>query len=55
MAESHGTQDGDPEKFVNLAIDLVKREGCAESREIPLALPSGPDAYARVKQRLELE
>lgn len=50
--DTHGTQRGDPEKFANLTIDLVKGEGTAEGKEVPLILPVGPDSVPVVKARL---
>ncbi|KAK4897958.1 hypothetical protein LTR27_004342 [Elasticomyces elasticus] len=55
MTQGYGKFEGDPSKLAKLAVDLVKGEGSAEDKEIPLALPVGPDAYAMVKQRLELD
>lgn len=51
----HGKIDGDVAKFAGIAVDLVKGEGCAEGKEVPLSMPVGPDAFAYVKGRLELE
>lgn len=50
---THGTQRGDPEKFANLTIDLVKGEGFAAGKKLPLCLPIGPDSVPVVKAKLE--
>jgi hypothetical protein len=51
--DTHDTQRGDPEKFANLTIELVKCEGIAAGKEVPLCLPVGPDSVPVVKARLE--
>lgn len=44
MEATHNTQEGDPKLFCELAWDLVKGEGVAEGKEVPLALPTGVEA-----------
>ncbi|KAF5967124.1 hypothetical protein FBULB1_11329 [Fusarium bulbicola] len=50
-------QPGNPEKFVAIVLDLVRREGCAQGKSIPFRLPVGKDAVeeigAKVKDVLE--
>ena len=56
MDTTHGNQSGDPKKFVDVVIDLVKGEGCAEGKDkIPPNLPLGSDALQMVRMRLEQE
>ena len=50
MTKTHGTQDGDPEKFTNVMIDLVKGEGIAAGKEVPLVMPMGPDSFRYAKK-----
>lgn len=50
-------QPGNPEKFVEIVVDLVRQEGCAEGKAIPFRLPVGKDAVeeigAKVRDVLE--
>jgi hypothetical protein len=50
--DTHGTQRGDPEKFANLTIALVKGEGIEDGKEMPLILPVGPDSVSVIKASL---
>ncbi|KAF9771684.1 hypothetical protein IL306_010671 [Fusarium sp. DS 682] len=45
-------QPGNPEKFVNLVLDLVKQEGCAEGKSVPFRLPVGRDAVQEIRAKL---
>ncbi|KAI6827550.1 hypothetical protein KC340_g9582 [Hortaea werneckii] len=49
----HGNQPGDTAKAARLVIDLVKGEGVAQGRELPLALPIGNDAFVKIKEQSE--
>ena len=49
----NGLQPGDPRKAVEIVIDLVKKEGCAKGREIPLRLPFGQDASAAIRAKCQ--
>ncbi|KAF5617843.1 Zn(II)2Cys6 transcription factor [Fusarium sp. NRRL 25303] len=50
-------QPGNPERFVEIVLDLVRQEGCAEGKGIPFRLPVGKDAVeeigAKVRNVLE--
>lgn len=49
-----GNQPGDPEKFVEVLVDYVRREGAfaGAGDEYPAGLLVGSDAYGIVKERL---
>jgi len=49
----NGKQPGDPEKGVQVIIDVVKGEGVAKGKELPTALLLGSDCYHTVKDILE--
>jgi hypothetical protein len=49
----NGKQPGDPEKAVEIIIDMVKQEGVAAWREVPLRLALGPDAVAGIRKKCE--
>ncbi|KAI7538664.1 hypothetical protein KC331_g10216 [Hortaea werneckii] len=49
----HGNQPGDTAKAARLVIDLVKGEGVAEGRELPLAFPIGNDTFVKIKEQSE--
>jgi hypothetical protein len=53
LANDDQTQDGDPVKFVELVLDLVRGEGVAKGREMPFRLPIGSDAYEDIKGKCE--
>ncbi|KAF2107052.1 hypothetical protein BDV96DRAFT_506887 [Lophiotrema nucula] len=46
-------QPGDPKKFVEITIDVVREEGFAKGREVPFRLPLGIDCYDDVKSKCE--
>jgi hypothetical protein len=48
----NGTQVGDPEKAVEVMIDVVKGEGVAQGKEMPERLPLGADALATARKRM---
>ncbi|KAI0602069.1 hypothetical protein F4775DRAFT_588885 [Biscogniauxia sp. FL1348] len=47
------TQSGDTGKGVHIIVDLVRREGCAATREVPSRLPLGRDCYDTIKEKCE--
>lgn len=49
----NGNQPGDPEKLANIVLDLVKNEGVARGRALPLRLPLGSDCWTEIKSKLE--
>ncbi|KAK7041596.1 hypothetical protein VNI00_009183 [Paramarasmius palmivorus] len=49
-----GKQRGDPEKAVELIVDVVRGEGCAAGRPWPLYLPLGVDAILGIRQKCEM-
>ncbi|KFZ17847.1 hypothetical protein V502_04380 [Pseudogymnoascus sp. VKM F-4520 (FW-2644)] len=53
LASEDQAQPGDPAKLVKIILDLVRREGVAEGREIPLRLPLGADVYGDIKAKCE--
>ena len=46
-------QPGDPKKAVELMIDLVKGEGCAAGKTVPLRLPVGRDSREAINGACE--
>lgn len=46
-----GKQPGDPEKAMEIVVDVVKGEGCAAGREWPLYLVLGKDAEADIRNK----
>ena len=52
-ASLDGNQPGDPKKAVELMVDLVKGEGCAAGKTVPLRLPIGRDAREAIKVTCE--
>jgi NAD(P)-dependent dehydrogenase (short-subunit alcohol dehydrogenase family) len=46
-------QPGDPVKLVEIVLDLVRREGVAEGKEVPFRLPLGADCYEEIKSKVE--
>ncbi|KAL5405604.1 hypothetical protein PMIN03_008328 [Paraphaeosphaeria minitans] len=53
LAKEDQAQPGDPAKFVRVVVDLVKGEGVASDKSVPLRMPIGLDCYEDVKQRCE--
>lgn len=51
LAEEDQAQDGDPNKLVNIVLDLVRQEGVASGKKIPLRLPIGADVCDDAKAR----
>ncbi|KIJ47758.1 hypothetical protein M422DRAFT_226126 [Sphaerobolus stellatus SS14] len=52
LAAYNNNQPGDPKKLVQVILDVIRGEGIAEGRELPLGLPLGSDAFAAVKETL---
>ncbi|KAM0255517.1 hypothetical protein ACHAQJ_005664 [Trichoderma viride] len=52
MMENH-TQSGDPKKGVAIVVDLVRQEGVAKGKAIPLRMALGPDAYGLIKNKCD--
>jgi hypothetical protein len=48
-----GKQPGDPDKGVNVVLDVVRGEGLAEGKVFPTALSLGSDSYNGVKEECE--
>ena len=53
LAEEDQNQPGDAEKGVRVIVDLVKKEGCAESGNVPFRLPLGTDCFDTIKEKCE--
>ena len=46
-----GKLPGDPRKAAERILDVVRREGMATGKKIPLRLPLGPDALEQVRNK----
>ncbi|KAJ4313212.1 hypothetical protein N0V84_009538 [Fusarium piperis] len=53
LANRSGHQAGDPEKGVAIVLDLVRGEGVAEGKEMPLRIALGVDGYEVVKEKCD--
>lgn len=53
LADLHGKQQGDPAKLVDITVDLVRGEGVAVGKQLPLRLPIGQDSLDAVKGKME--
>lgn len=53
LAKEDRAQPGDPEKAVEIILDLVRKEGCAEGRDVPFRLPLGTDSFGTMKEKCE--
>ena len=51
VAAVDGNQPGDPEKAAERMVDVVRREGMAAGKEIPLRMPLGRDAMDQVRNK----
>ncbi len=49
----HGNEPGDPKKAVERMIDVVRGEGAAEGRTLPLRLPIGRDSLKIVREKCQ--
>ena len=48
-----GKQPGDVQKGVGVILDLVRREGVAEGKEVPFRMPLGADCFETIKKECE--
>lgn len=48
-----GTERGDPEKAAARMVELVRGEGVAAGREVPLRVPLGSDALEVIRNKCE--
>ena len=48
-----GKFPGDPVKIAKVTVDLVRGEGTAEGRKVPIRIPMGSDAFALSNQTAE--
>ncbi|KAH7389144.1 hypothetical protein BKA64DRAFT_130702 [Cadophora sp. MPI-SDFR-AT-0126] len=53
LQEGDRKQPGDPAKFVEYVLDLVRGEGIAGGQEVPFRLPLGKDVFDDVKRKCE--
>ncbi|OTA59714.1 NAD(P)-binding protein [Hypoxylon sp. EC38] len=53
LAKEDRSQPGDPQKAVKIIVDLVRKEGCAEGKEVPFRFPLGTDCYKEIKGKCE--
>ncbi len=53
LENSNGAQKGDPQKGVSRMIDVVKGEGMAQGRIMPLRMPIGPDSLRAMREKCE--
>ena len=51
IAAVDGTQPGDPSKAAERMVDVVRREGMAAGKEIPLRLPLGRDGMEQMRNK----
>ncbi|KAI1095505.1 NAD(P)-binding protein [Rostrohypoxylon terebratum] len=53
LARDDRLQPGDTKKAVKIIVDLVRKEGCAEGKEVPFRFPLGTDCYETLKGKCE--
>ena len=53
LAKTDQNQPGDSVKLAEIILDLVRHEGVAKGRDIPLRLPLGIDVYGAIKTKCE--
>ncbi|KAI5460862.1 hypothetical protein BGZ63DRAFT_387936 [Mariannaea sp. PMI_226] len=53
LASVDGNQRGDPERGMAVVLDLVRGEGVAKGREVPIRMPLGSDGYEVIKAKCE--
>lgn len=53
LAKESEQQPGDPVKFVDITLDLVRHEGVAAGKDIPFRLPLGEDVFVDIKAKCE--
>ncbi|MCJ1310875.1 hypothetical protein MMC25_004543 [Agyrium rufum] len=51
MSQMNGKQPGDPQKAVNVTLDLATGTGVAEGREVPERFPIGEDTIGPIRAR----
>lgn len=51
LGQADSNQPGDPEKAVNIMVDIVKEEGVAKGKTQPLRLPIGKDALSTLRNK----
>jgi hypothetical protein len=54
LASHHGTQPGDPDKAARTIVDVVKGEGEAKGRGLPMYLVLGSDAEVNMRDKLKI-
>lgn len=53
IAEESGNQPGDPGKLAEIVVDLVRGEGVATGKKVPLRVAFGQDAWDEVGGKLK--
>ncbi|KAF2729578.1 NAD(P)-binding protein [Polyplosphaeria fusca] len=53
IAKEDQAQPGDPVKLVEIIVDLVRKEGVAQDKEVPFRVPLGIDSYDAIKEKCE--
>ncbi|KAK6373458.1 hypothetical protein LTS17_008478 [Exophiala oligosperma] len=53
LGKEDQNQPGDPVKLVEIILDLVRQEGAAANRDVPLRLPLGVDCFDEMKAKCE--
>jgi len=53
LVEEDQNQPGNAEKGVRVIVDLVRKEGCTESGDVPFRLPLGTDCFDTIKEKCE--
>jgi NAD(P)-dependent dehydrogenase (short-subunit alcohol dehydrogenase family) len=51
LADKNHAQSGDPKKGVAVIVDLVRQEGVAKGKTVPVRMALGPDAYEVIKNK----
>ncbi|KAH0489903.1 hypothetical protein TgHK011_001395 [Trichoderma gracile] len=51
LAEKNHAQAGDPKKGVAVVVDLVRQEGVAKGKTVPVRMALGQDAYEVIKNK----
>ncbi|KAI1777420.1 NAD(P)-binding protein [Hypoxylon cercidicola] len=53
LAKEDQAQPGDTQKAVKIIVDLVRKEGYAAGKDVPLRFPLGPDCFSTIKEKCE--
>ncbi|KAL6898625.1 NAD(P)-binding protein [Trichoderma evansii] len=53
LVDKNHAQNGDPKKGVAIIVDLVRQEGVAKDKTVPLRMPLGFDAYELIKSKCD--